>query len=200
MITRLLILLFISTTLIGNSQVRSDTFLPQGSYNQQDTLYINKLLQTANTSLTNKNIKKAEFNTREAFLLSNAIGHKKLIAKSLFLIARIKHHEGLNVGKKNKNTMLAKSLNNYLEALKIFEKSKDSKYSARVNFQIGLLYKDWGKFHQRAINYFEIAYEQNGETLDIAQRIQIIIELCDSYVAVNNHEDVIGFPKRKVKY
>ncbi len=198
MITRLLLLLFISTTLVCNSQISSDIFPTRDSNNPHDTLYVNKLLQKANTSLVNNNFKTAAYNAKEAFVISKAIRNKKSIAKSIFLMARIQHHEGLNIGEKNKNTILAKSLNNYLEALKIFEKIKDSKNSASVNFQIGLLYKDWGKFHQKAINYFETAYEQNGKSHDITQRIKIITELCDSYVALNNHEDVIGFQKERL--
>ncbi len=205
MVARFLILLFVLSPYVCisqdvNSYVRKAA-LPTNAtfhYSQNDTVRVTKLIEDANDFLSNKNLKEAWKNSNEALTIARILRHKKSIAQSTFLIAKIKHQEGLLVSKNNKNTMLAQSLNGYLEALKIFEKNKNFKYSARVNFQIGLLYKDWGKFHQKAINYFETAYEQNGKSHDIAQRIKIITELCDSYVAVNNHEDVIGFQKERL--
>ncbi|MCG8320779.1 MAG: ATP-binding protein [Cytophagales bacterium] len=159
----------------------------------EDTIRVSRLREDAQKNLFAKNYSESFELARQACNLSTSLNHKYGLAESLLLMARIKYQQGLEVSESKKTPLYAQSHDYFLESLKTFEKLKATKKTADVCLQIGLLYKEWGQFHEKAISYFKRSLELKKDMGDMAGCVEILHEISNSYTFLQNHERAITY-------
>ena len=161
--------------------------------NARDTVKINRVLQAARENLFAKNYSQSFELARQSFDLSTSLSHKHGMAGSLLLMAKIRFQQGLQASEPRKTPLYAQSHDYFLESLKAFERLEATKKTADVCLQIGLLYKEWGHFHEKAINYFKRSLELKRGLQDMAGCAEVLHEISNSYTFLKSHKLAINY-------
>lgn len=165
----------------------------QSCANTRDTVIVCRLKDSARKNLGINNYSKSFDLAKQAYDLSTSMNHKYGVAESLLLMAQIKYTHGLDASESSKTPLYAQSHDYFLESLKTFEKLRDAKKTSDVCLQIGLLYKEWGQFHEKAINYFRRALELKQATDDMTGCVRVLHEISNSYTFLKDYELAIKF-------
>ena len=159
----------------------------------KDTIRVNRLRENAKKNLVTKNYSQSFELAKQACDLSTSLNHKYGVAESLLLMAQIKYQQGLEASESRKTPLYAQSHDYFLESLKTFEKLKAPNETSDVCLQIGLLYKEWGEFHEKAINYFKRSLQLKRSMKDMSGCAEVLNEISNSYTFLKNHEAAITY-------
>ena len=161
--------------------------------NPPDTVKVNQLKENAKKCLGAEDYSKSFDLAKQALDISTSLNHKNGLAESLLLMAQIKYQQGLQASESSKTPLYAQSHDYFLESLKTFEKLDAAKRTSEVCLQIGLLYKEWGEFHEKAINYFERSLKLKQGTGDVDGCAEVLLEISNSYTFLKDYESAITY-------
>ncbi len=168
-------------------------------YQLKDTVEIKRYWQIAEQSLEASQFEQAFDHARSASHLASGINYKSGLANSMLLMARIKFQEGLASSEKEKTPLYALSHDYFLESLKAFERLSLHQQASDVCLQIGLLYKEWGEFHDKAILYFRKSLQLKDKIKNPLGKVEVLREISNSYANLKKHNLAIEFQKELLK-
>ncbi len=158
-----------------------------------DTSRVAQLRENAKKTLAIKSYSQAFELAKQACDLSTSLNNKMGVAESLLLMAQVKYQQGLGAPETSKTPLYAQSHDYFLESLKAFEKLKATKKTSEVCLQIGLLYKEWGEFHEKAITYFKRSLELKENLNDLEGRAKVLNEISNSYTFLKDHGAAVSY-------
>ncbi|MDN5201727.1 tetratricopeptide repeat protein [Fulvivirgaceae bacterium BMA10] len=148
----------------------------------KDTTEVNLLNRQAEHAFEAEEYDKALELVDKAMHISNRLEYTHGVVSCSILKAKIKQER----------EQYAEALDCYLSARVGMRTIGDLKAISDVNYEIGLLHKDWG-VHIKALDYHLAAYDLKSEIGDIEGNINVLYEIGHSYLILKENTNAIEY-------